>query len=61
LEENTLKEGSKADFTVFSLDDEYIIKSEEFVSLGKSTPFEEKKVYGRCKMTVLNGKTVWRE
>ncbi len=61
LGKGMIKEGEKADFTVFSLDEDYVINPEEFLSMGKTTPFEGKSVLGRCKMTVCNGKIVWRE
>ena len=53
--------GAKANFTVFDLDTPYIIDSNEFLSRGKSTPFEGKEVYGRCKMTIAKGDLVWKE
>ena len=46
-------------FTVWNLDEEYSIDPVEFLSMGKSTPFEGWKVKGRCMMTVLDGKRVW--
>lgn len=61
FEENSLKVGNTANFTIFDLDEKYIINPDEFLSMGKSTPFENSEVYGRCKMTVSNGKIVWRE
>jgi dihydroorotase len=53
--------GARADLCVFDLDKEYIINSSEFLSMGKATPFEGKKVFGRAKMTIFGGKTVWQE
>ena len=53
--------GEKANLCVFDLDKEYIIDSSEFLSMGKATPFEGKKVSGRSKMTIFGGKTVWQE
>ena len=46
-------------FTVWNLDEEYSIDPAEFLSMGKSTPFEGWRVKGRCMMTVLDGKKVW--
>jgi len=43
-------------FTVFDLGDEYVIDPAEFLSMGKSTPFEGVKVFGRCLATVYDGK-----
>ncbi len=61
LGKGVIKEGVKADFTVFNLEESYDINPDEFLSMGRSTPFEGEKVWGRCKMTVANGEIVWRE
>ncbi len=47
------------DFCVFDVSEEYEIDPEEFVSMGKSTPFKGKKVFGKCMLTVCDGKTVY--
>ncbi len=47
------------DFSVFSVDEPYKISSQEFLSKGKSTPFENCEVFGRCEMTVKGGKIVY--
>lgn len=49
------------DFTVFDLGQAYPIDPDNFLSQGKATPFTGKKVFGKCRMTVCNGKTVWFE
>ena len=46
-------------FTVYDLDDEYEINPKDFKSMGKFSPFEGQKVFGRCLMTVYKGKIVW--
>ena len=46
-------------FTVFDLGEEYEINPDEFLSMGKSTPFRGVKVFGRCLLTVLDGQTVY--
>jgi len=48
-------------FTVFDLSNEFIIDSVAFASKGKSTPFNGKKVYGKCILTVLDGKVVYKD
>ena len=58
---NDLVEGEIANLTVFDLDNEFTVNSEEFLSMGKATPFEGKKVYGRCKITIYEGEIVWNE
>lgn len=45
-------------FTVFDLDKCYKIDPNEFKTKGRATPFEGKTVYGKCLMTVYNGKIV---
>jgi len=51
--------GEKANFTVFETDTEYAIDPADFCSMGKATPFEGWKVYGRCLLTVCDGKTAY--
>lgn len=48
-------------FTVFEISEPYKINPEEFFSMGKSTPFDGKEVFGKCILTVCGGKTVWQE
>ena len=48
-------------FTVWKLDDEYAVDPGKFLSKGKATPFEGKKVYGRCCATVTNGEVAFKE
>ncbi|MBE6935385.1 MAG: dihydroorotase [Ruminococcaceae bacterium] len=57
----TLEVGQDADLTAFELDTPYEIDPAEFVSLGKATPFAGDTVYGRCRMTMVNGRIVWQE
>ncbi len=45
---------------VFDLDRQYVIKSSDFVSMGKATPFEGKSVYGLCETTVCDGKVAYK-
>ncbi|MBQ7872406.1 MAG: dihydroorotase [Clostridia bacterium] len=50
---------SDAGFTVFDLNEEYSIDTSEFLSKGKSTPFEGVRVFGKCLLTVYEGKIVY--
>ena len=47
------------DFCVFDLDTEYTVNPDEFLSQGRATPFEGEKLFGVCRLTVVNGKTVY--
>ena len=53
--------GERADIAVFDITKPYVIDTEEFLSMGKATPFEGSEVYGRCLLTLFGGKQVWRE
>ena len=48
------------DFSVWDLSREYTVDPKEFLSMGKATPFEGWKVYGKCMATFLNGKAVYK-
>ena len=48
------------DYTVWDLNEEYKISPEEFLSLGRATPFAGDSVFGRCLLTVANGKEVYK-
>ncbi len=47
------------DFTVWETETEFTVDPKEFLSLGKATPFEGEKLFGRCVLTVCNGKAVY--
>lgn len=51
-----LEEGATADFTVFDLDAEETIQPEHFLSMGKSSPFAGRSVFGTCLLTICGGK-----
>lgn len=48
-----------ADFSLWDLDEEYAIDPKNFLSMGKATPLEGWKVYGRCIATFCDGKLVY--
>ena len=56
-----IKVGNKVDLTVFDLNEKYTVNPNDFLSKGKSTPFENMEVYGKCKMTICNGKVAWED
>ena len=49
------------EYTVFEIKTPYEICGKDFLSKGKSSPFEGWTVYGKCKKTVCGGRTVWQE
>ena len=48
------------DVCVFALDSEYSINPDEFMTMGRSTPFAGMRVKGENLITVCGGKTVWQ-
>ena len=52
---------SNSDYTVWNLEEKVIIEPEDFLSKGKSTPFSGAEVYGKCYLTVCNGKEVYKK
>ena len=48
-------------FSDWDLDKKYKINSTDFISKGKSTPFEGYEVYGENLLTVMNGKIVYKK
>ena len=47
------------DFSIWDLKHPYVIDPDEFLSKGHATPFAGWEVYGRCLLTVHNGKVVY--
>ena len=56
-----IKVGAPADLTLFNLNERFTVKKEDFVSLGKASPFEGEELFGRCKITFVNGQIVYSE
>ena len=48
-----------AGYSVWDLSHISSINTADFLSNGKSTPFENETVYGKCILTVCNGKRVY--
>ena len=48
-------------FTVWNLEKEFVVDPEEFLSMGKATPFEGWKLKGECVLTVCDGQVVYRK
>ena len=48
------------DFAVFDISEAYKIDPENFLSMGRATPFAGREVFGRCLLTVHGGKAVYK-
>ena len=49
------------DYSIWDLDEAYTVDPNEFISLGKATPFEGWNVNGRCLATVCDGKLIYKK
>jgi len=54
-----IHKGAPADLTVFDLNAEYVIDPGNFLSMGKASPFAGDKVFGKCLLTMVGGKTAY--
>ena len=53
--------GSPADVTIIDPDAEYIIDTMTFLSKGKNTPFNGRKVKGQVVATICDGNVVYQK
>ncbi len=61
IHKGSLKPGLIADIVLADPNEEYVIDVQEFASKGKNTPFAGRKVKGRIKYTLVNGKVVYQD
>ncbi len=54
-----IKEGENADLALLDLNAEWCVNPNEFLSMGKATPFEGWQLQGKNVMTMCGGKTVY--
>lgn len=60
IDRGTLSEGAIADITVIDPEEEWVIDSSYFVSMGKNTPFNGRKVYGKVQYTIAAGEIIYQ-
>lgn len=60
IDKGNLSPGKAADIVIADITKEYKIDSSKFVSKGKNTPFDGKKVKGRVITTIVDGKIVYK-
>jgi len=48
------------DYSVWDLDKEFTVNPDEFLSMGRATPFEGWRISGVCLLTVKDGKAVYQ-
>ena len=48
-------------FSVWSLDEEYTVDPDTFKTMGRATPFEGERLFGKCVATVFDGKVIYKQ
>lgn len=61
IDKGSLKPGKAADITILDPEEVYTIDVKDFVSKGKNSPFQGREVYGKIKMTIVDGKIVYQD
>ena len=61
IDRGILEKGRTADITIFNPDEEYVYTKDMIVSKSKNSPFIDKKLKGKVKYTIVNGKVVYRD
>ncbi|MBR0085207.1 MAG: dihydroorotase [Lachnospiraceae bacterium] len=59
IEKGTLKPGYAADIVITDPEKEWIVDRKSFLSKGKNTPFDGKKLKGRVVITIVGGRIVY--
>jgi dihydroorotase len=59
LDIGVIKEGSRADLVLFDLESEFEINTEFFASKSQNSPFIGNRLFGKTKLTIFEGKTVF--
>ena len=49
------------DYTVWNLEKEFVVDPDDFLSMGKASPFKGWKLTGECVLTICNGNVVYRK
>ena len=47
------------DYSVWNLNEKFTVNPDEFLTLGRATPFDGMEFYGKCMLTVKDGKEVY--
>lgn len=59
IEGGEIKEGAPADLCLLNLEKEWVVNPEDFVSVGRATPFKDWKLQGENLLTILRGEIVY--
>lgn len=53
--------GGEADFTLFDPEEEWTVEPSDFASKGRNTPFSGRRLRGKVKYTIVNGKIIYQD
>jgi dihydroorotase len=59
IEAGTLSIGRRADVTLIDPDLEWTVRTDQFQSASRNSPFDGWKLKGRAVRTIVSGKTMW--
>lgn len=60
LKPNSLNDGEVADITIFDPEAGWVVKKEKFLSKSRNSPFIGRKLKGKVKATVMDGRLTYR-
>ena len=61
IDRGVIEEGKIADITIFDPNEEYVYTKDKIVSKAKNSPFIDRKLKGKVKYTIVNGKVVYKD
>jgi dihydroorotase len=59
LDRGDISPGKIADLTVIDVEKSFVIKTEEFLSKGKNSPFIGQELFGKILYTIADGEIIW--
>lgn len=59
IDKGVIEEGEIADITIFNPNEEYVYTKDKIVSKAKNSPFIDRKLKGKVRYTLVNGKIVY--
>ncbi len=61
LGRGTLDIGAPADISCFDLENAFVFDKDKMLSKSRNTPFHGKKLFGKCILTIMGGRTTYEE
>lgn len=61
IDKGVIEEGKVADITIFNPNEAYVYTKDKIVSKAKNSPFIDRKLKGKVRYTLVNGKIVYKD